>query len=123
MGGSTGHANGPRSIHQTEVLTNFCKNSRSDLSQAKHGQGDERLVALVYQWENKVSRLRQREGIAVPLTHIQLLSRLCGKRFVEPEPPSGLLLPEVQCPTEPSVEMDADRRLMYAVPGSLCWGS
>jgi hypothetical protein len=81
MQSSGGCSNGPNSIHQTEVVTGFCRHPRSDLPRTKRGKElrEERPVALVYEWENKPSRLRQRGPVAAPLTHVQLLVKLCGK--------------------------------------------
>jgi len=118
MESSVGYDEGPSSIHQTEVVTAFCENPDSDLSHSKDSHGDERPVALVFEWENKVTRLQQRGGIAKPLTHMQLLARLCAKRFVEPDSPSGLPSPDPRSWPELDSEMDADRRLMYAASGS-----
>ncbi|KAK3353375.1 hypothetical protein B0T25DRAFT_568576 [Lasiosphaeria hispida] len=98
MESAAGYSKGPNFIHQTEVKNN-------------KGAWEERPVALVYEWENKPLRLRQRGRVA-PLTHTQLLVKLRSKRYVQPEPelePS----PDIETQPETRVEIDADRRLIY----------
>lgn len=89
MQSSIGCSNGPNSLYQTEVVTGFCGHPGSDLLRVRRGKGfpvtGERLVALVYEWENKPSQLRQRGPVAAPLTHEQLLVKLCAKvRSIRP---------------------------------------
>jgi len=89
MQSSIGCSNGPNLIHHSEVVTGFCRHPRSDLLRAKRGKGPrrERLVALVYEWENKPSGLKQRGLVTAPLTHVQLLVKLCGKVSSFTSPP------------------------------------
>ncbi|KAK0730155.1 hypothetical protein B0H67DRAFT_560966 [Lasiosphaeris hirsuta] len=113
MESAAGYSKGPNFIHQTEVVTAFCRHPRSDPLQVKNDKGawEERPVALVYEWENKPLRLRQRGRVA-PLTHTQLLIKLRSTRYVQPEPelePS----PDLEPQPKTSGEIDADRRLIY----------
>ena len=111
MESSSGFTNGPSSIHQSEVVTSFCRHAQSDVLWVEGGEGRvNRPVALVYGWENKPpSRPRQHSSPAVPLTHLQLLNKLCEKRFVDQNRYSD----EGPQSSESAIEMDADRRLIY----------
>ncbi|KAK0723481.1 hypothetical protein B0T26DRAFT_261689 [Lasiosphaeria miniovina] len=101
MESAAGHFNGPSSMYQTEVVAAFCRQPTSDPWQAMKAKGQKRWVAFVYEWENKPSQTRRCGRAAVPLTHETLLQKLCHKRFVDPDQPDS------------SVELDADRRLIY----------
>ncbi|KAK3380658.1 hypothetical protein B0T24DRAFT_676328 [Lasiosphaeria ovina] len=101
MESAAGHSNGPSSIYQAEVAAAFCRHPTPDLWQAKNTKGQERRVALVYEWESKPSQIRRFVQAPVPLTHEGLLQKLCHKRFVDPDQPESI------------VGIDADRRLIY----------
>ena len=105
MESPAGCLDGPACAHQIKLVADFCRYS-------KRRERDKRHVALIYEWENKPGRLiRQREAYSKPLTHEDLHTKLCRRRYAEPPSISAAKTdgPQVSNPEE----ISADRRVIY----------